>query len=298
MLTLYFSTFTAVMLLGCLILAALVMIRTGSNSLSHRRWFWLVLVALVLVGLAGIWIALREVVPIRITNPIAMVSWWLRKSSSLQAYISQHASGWMQKILKITPLWTHLPMLLVYGVVQPFLPASLVAGSGAPIWQGIAIWRSFGWTILLIVLIYALFYAIRGGEDRSQARILTLIVWLVILLAAFRGGSDMWDNPRYRATLACVEIVLAAKIIVDVRQESDPWLRRALLMIGAILAWYIPWYMVRYYSIGWPVRDPFRTLGLGIATGSLLILADWARIAGKRRAASGSGPGSPGKENK
>jgi len=274
LLTLAFSTLTAVMLLGSLFLAALVMIKIGKFTLSQQRWFWLALVGLLIVGLVGVWIALREVTPERITNPIAMLSWWLRKSSSLQAYFSKHASGWMQKIFKQTPEWSHLPMLLAYGVVQPFLPASLVAGSEAPIWQWVAIWRSVGWAFLLVFLVYALFLIFRRGEERNIKRMLTVIVWLVILLAAFRGGGDMWDNPRYRATFACLQLALAAKVTVDASLERDPWLRRMFLVIGTILFWFVPWYLVRYYSLPWPVKDPFQTLGLGVVTGLLLILVD------------------------
>jgi hypothetical protein len=275
-LTLFFSTLSATMLLGCLVLAALVMVRIGSKDAIHQRWFWPILALLVVVGLIGLWLALREVTPDRITNPIAMASWWLQKSASFQAYISEHASGWMQKIFKFTPEWTHLPMLVAYGVVQPFLPASLIAGSDSPVWRGIAVWRSVGWTLLLAFLAFAPFHAFRKNGNQSLTRMLTVIVWLIILVAAFRGGSDMWDNPRYRAIFSVLQIALAARIWVEESQARDPWLRRALLVAGAILVWFLPWYLQRYYSIGWPVTDPFRILGMGFCTGVLLLIADWA----------------------
>jgi hypothetical protein len=280
LLTFFFSPLSAVMLLGALALTALVLVRFGTSHVYQHRWFWLILAILVLVGLAGLWLALREVTPDRITNPIGMASWWLRKSASFQAYTSQHASGWMQKIFKFTPAWTHLPMLLAYGVVQPFLPAALVAGSQATIWRWIAVWRSVGWTLLLAFLAFAPFYAARKHEDRSILRMVTLVVWLVILVAAFRGGSDMWDNPRYRAIFLCLQIGLAAKILVEDRRAHDPWLRRALLLAGAILAWFLPWYVQRYLGIGWTVTDPFRILGLGVFSGALLVIADWVRSPG------------------
>ena len=275
-LTMFFSTLFAAMLLGCLVLAALVMVRVGSREAVHQRWFWPILALLVVVGLIGLWLALREVTPDRITNPIAMASWWLQKSASFQAYISEHASGWMQKIFKFTPEWTHLPMLVVYGVVQPFLPASLVAGSGSTVWRVIAVWRSVGWTLLLAFLAFAPFHVFRKNGDQSLARMLTFIVWLIILVAAFRGGSDMWDNPRYRAIFVVLQIALAARIWVEESRARDPWLRRALLVTGAILVWFLPWYLQRYYSIGWPVTDPFRIFGMGFCTGVLLLIADWA----------------------
>jgi hypothetical protein len=50
-------------------------------------------------------------------------------------------------------------------------------------------------------------------------------------------------------------------------------------MAASILAWFVPWYLQRYYSVGWTVIDPFRILMLGICTGVLLVMADWARTA-------------------
>jgi hypothetical protein len=99
----------------------------------------------------------------------------------------------------------------------------------------------------------------------------------VILVAAFRGGSDLWDNPRYRAIFASLQVALAAQIWVEEGRTRDPGLKRALLMAVAILAWFFPWYLQRYYSIGWPVTDPFRILGAGIFSGVLLVVADWVR---------------------
>ncbi len=328
LITLFFSSLSAVMLLGVLGLFGLVIIRFDGSTraqpsdmpdrghpskkaalqnlaVRRRRWVWLIVVMLALVALAGLWLALREVTPARITNPIAMLSWWLRKSASFQAYLSEHSSGWMQKIFDHTPEWTHLPMLLAYGVVQPFFPAALVAGSEAPIWRWVAVWRSIGWTILLAFLAFAPFHAfgsktsVRKNDkrilssrnqigskfdsvsDHHLMRIMTVVIWLVILVAAFRGGSDMWDNPRYRAIFAGIQIALAAKIFVVEDRTRDPWLRRALLMVLAILGWFIPWYLRRYYAIPWPISDPFRVIWLGICSGVLLALADWARLSAR-----------------
>ena len=225
-----------------------------------------------------LWLALREVTPPKLTNPIAMLSWWLRKSAALQTYLSRHASGWTQKLFKLTPDWMHLLLLLIYGVVQPFLPAALVVGSEAPIWHWITIWRSLGWTILLAFLAFAPFHALRKNGKQGLVAVMTVIIWLVILVSAFRGGSDMWDNPRYRAIFASIQIALAAHIWVEEDRTRDPWLKRAAFMAVAILVWFFPWYLLRYYSIAWTISDPFRILGLGIFSGALLVVADWVRL--------------------
>jgi hypothetical protein len=273
--TTYFSTLFGILLLGALMLAAVVLLKPPSSKTVQSRWFWISLVVLLIIGMAVLWLTLREVTPPKLTNPIAMLSWWLRKSAALQSYLSEHASGWTQKLFKLSPEWLHLPMLLIYGVVQPFLPAALVVGSEAPIWHWITIWRSIGWTILLAFLAFAPFHSLRKNGKQALMGVMTFIIWVLILVAAFRGGSDMWDNPRYRAIFACLQIALAAQIWVEEERSRDPWLKRALLMAVAILVWFFPWYLLRYYSIGWSITDPFRILGLGIVCGVLLVIADW-----------------------
>ena len=280
LITIFFSTLSGVLLLGALALAALVLLKPLSSKAMHSRWFWISLVLLAAIGMAVLWLALREVTPSKLTNPIAMLSWWLRKSAALQSYLSEHASGWTQKIFKSTPEWMQLPLLLIYGVVQPFLPAALIVGSESPIWHWITLWRSLGWTLLLGFLAFAPFHSLRKNERQALVGVMTVIIWLVILVAAFRGGSDMWDNPRYRAIFASLQIALAAHIWVEEDRTRDPWLKRALFMAVTILVWFFPWYLLRYYSIGWPVTDPFRILGSGVFCGALLVLADWVRSTG------------------
>jgi hypothetical protein len=277
LITTFFSTLSGILLLGALMLASLALLKPFSSKALYNRWFWVSLVLIVVIGMAALWLALREVTPPKITNPIAMLSWWLRKSATLQSYLSEHASGWTQKIFKSTPEWMQLPLLSIYGVVQPFLPAALVVGSEAPIWQWITIWRSMGWTLLLSFLAFAPFHSLRKNGMQAVVGMMTVIIWLVILVAAFRGGSDMWDNPRYRAIFASLQIALAAQIWVEEERTRDPWLKRALFMAMAILVWFFPWYLQRYYSIGWPITDPFRILGLGVFSGALLVVADWVK---------------------
>jgi hypothetical protein len=98
-----------------------------------------------------------------------------------------------------------------------------------------------------------------------------------MLATAFRAGSDQWDNPRYRATYAGLQVCLVAWAWVEHRRAGDPWLRRSLLGIVAVLAWFLPWYLRRYYSFPWEISDPFKTLGLGLISLTLIALWDWAR---------------------
>ena len=278
-----FSPPFAALLVGLLGLTALITglnihaaSRTTQRDLIHKRWFWPMLALVILLVLAGLYLTMRQFTPEKITNPLEMLSWWFRKSAQLQIYTSEHTSGRIQKVFDTTPDWLHMPLLLLYGVFQPFLPAALIAESLAPIWQWIAIWRATGWTLLLAFLLYAPLLAFRPpGRDRV-AKAFVLAVWIVILTTSLRAGADQWDNPRYRASFAALQVALAAWAWFEQRRVGDPWLRRTLLLAVSLVAWFIPWYLRRYAPMTWPVTDLFKTIGLGILTGALLCLWDWA----------------------
>ena len=129
----------------------------------------------------------------------------------------------------------------------------------------------------------------KGGLPAPQGllgqaeRTLSLAVWLVILVASFRGGGDAWDNPRYRLTFAGLQIALVAWAWAEQRRQPDPWLRRVLIGLGLMLAWFAPWYLRRYLHMGWPVADFFMTLGLGLSSAALYWIGDWAVEKFKRR---------------
>ncbi|OGO33572.1 MAG: hypothetical protein A2Z16_08710 [Chloroflexi bacterium RBG_16_54_18] len=269
-----FSPPFAALLFVMLGLSALALSK-DTNLVKRSRWFWVVVIGMVLLILVGLWLALSQFTPERISNPIEMISWWLRKSAEYQAHLTKLASGWLQKTFKSTPEWLHMPILVGYGTVQPFLPAAITVGSHAPIWPRIVLWRSVGWTILLGFLIYAPILAFRKKEISTFTRVFCLVVWLGIFIAAFRGGGDMWDNPRYRTTFAGLQIALAAWAWVEHRRISDPWLHRALLGLGAIMIWFLPWYLRRYIGFNWPVSSLTLTLILGTCSAILIIFLDW-----------------------
>ncbi|HSR30376.1 MAG TPA: hypothetical protein VLY63_07405, partial [Anaerolineae bacterium] len=200
-----------------------------------------------------------------------------RKSADYQAYLSRRASGWLQKVFRSTPEWMHLPFLLVYGILRPMLPAALLAG-GTPLWRAIAIWRSLGWTLLLSLLVYALVRLIQRQNWRAMPGAMFLVAWSANLIASYRGGGDLWDNPRYRAMFTGLQVSLAAWAWVDHTKHPGPWLRRVLIGVGLVIAWLTPWYLQRYYpSFEWPIVDLFKTIALGLASAVLFLIWDWAR---------------------
>jgi hypothetical protein len=259
------------LLIGALAVAALWL---GGRRMLHHGWVWALLLVLTVLVMTGVWLGWRQLAPEGVSNPLALIGWWFKRTWIWQAYLTERASGWLQKIFDSSPEWLRLPLLLGYGIVQPFLPAALVA-DGAPLWRGVAIWRALGWTLLLPLLLYAPFKAWREGGRRSWERALSLIVWGVIVLAALRGGGDQWDNPRYRAAFAGLQLALGGWVLVSSRKATDPWLRRAVVGLGLVLLWFLPWYLRRYTAFRWPVVDLFKTLGLGLVTAVLYLIWDW-----------------------
>ncbi len=266
------------LLLVAIVLTALLMRRKAAPKRRLPGWQIILILSLVaLLILAAIWVAWKEFAPSDISNPLELFTWWIVKTADWQAYINTHASGWMQKIFHSTPEYLHAPLLIGYGVLRPFLPAALIAGSEALIWPWITIWRAIGWTILLLLLVYAPLRAWSVRDRDRLAQVLTIVIWLGIIIASFRGGGDQDDNPRYRAVFASLQIALAAWAWVAYRRSKDAGFRRALVSIGIILLWFVPWYLRRYTPVVWPVVDLFKTIGLGVISAVLYILWDWAR---------------------
>jgi hypothetical protein len=115
------------------------------------------------------------------------------------------ASGMLQKLIDTVGAgWTWL-VVMVYGLAQPVLPAVVGDPGAAPVMRWIGFFRAAGWYALAPFLIYAVLASLRArGEDRrSQLIFLSLAVWVWAIIAAFNGGADQWDTPRYR-TAACL----------------------------------------------------------------------------------------------
>lgn len=255
-----FSPPLAGLLLIALIVLALFLLRRED---ANHLYFWLVLTGIAVVIVAGVWIVWGRIAPAGINDPISLGSWWFKQSARWQAYFVRRSSTLVRKIFKVTPEWSHVPLLMAYGILQPFLPAA-VLDSGSPIWKGVAIWRSAGWTILLVFMIAAPLIAWFRGGWRSAGSGMSLIVWVGILLASLRSGGDLWDNPRYRVTFISLQAGLAAWVWYQRQQLKLPWLRWVSISLGIFLAWFFPWYLERSGFIWWPIQNIFLTIGLGI----------------------------------
>ena len=212
-------------------------------------------------------------------SPLAMFAFWIEISARWQARLTAESSGWVQRIFDSTPEAFNLPFLLVYGVLRPFLPAQLTAFS-IPIWWSVGMWRALGWALVLPLLAHAPIRALRTADKRALLLGLSLAVWLTLLAAAFWGGGDQWDNPRYRVSFIILQAPLAAWVVTAQLRKPDPWMRRMIVAAGLALLWFLPWYLRRYTSFdqifGWQVVDLFKLMGLGLATAVLYVVWDMA----------------------
>ncbi|MFP3854726.1 MAG: ArnT family glycosyltransferase [Anaerolineales bacterium] len=200
---------------------------------------------------------------------------WLTEGAAFQLTQLEEGSGWVQKMFDLTPAWSHAPLATFYGLTLPFLPAALADNSGAPIWQAIAIFRSVGWYALLPALIYGTLAAFTARKQRSLLLLLALVVWSGAVLASYRAGGDLWDNPRYRTAFISLQAVLVAWAWVTARNRASPWLRRWYVTILGACAIFLHWYVGRYY--GTPRLNLNLTLALTAAFVVLYLAVNWWR---------------------
>lgn len=255
----------AFLLLGTVVISAFAL--DGWRIFRNQR-FWM--------GVGGIALLL---ILLDVSNVVDIKKLWLFQAADLQAHYSESASGWVQRTFRLFPdgmEWMQTPFLVGYGIFRPLLPASFF--DGIPIMRALAIWRAFGWTLLLGFLFYATFLILRSIERQKITGGLIIISWMIILVASLRGGGDQWDNPRYRSAFAGLQIGLASWAWVKQRETADAWLRRTAVGTAMMVAWFIPWYLRRYTPFYWPVVALHQTIGLGLVSGILYVLWDWIRL--------------------
>jgi hypothetical protein len=263
---LFFSTRSALFIIGVL---AILFWLDFSASRSGRVWKWLGWGGLAVGALAG----------------LALTWEWFRWASVWDQVLTLRNSGMATTVLDRVGDRFRIPFLLIYGLVQPVLPAA-ISEPGIPLWKTIVILRSLGWYLAVPLLAYAGFSAWKE-VDPSRRR---LVLWAVLSTAAWacvaslRAGGDMTDNPRYRM-LFLVIIALALGWAVDwARSRRDPWLVRWLLIEAVFLGFFTHWYFSRYFSLGVKL-DIFLMMGLIVGI-SVLILAGgfiWDLLQRRRR---------------
>jgi len=246
-----------VALITIVLLGGWVFFTNGGRELS-----WKVILAVAIVFLLGLFIlssSLNRASQFDAASPLHVINDWLKLAVKWDAYQLERDSGWIQKIFDEGPRWIRLPFIAIYGVAQPVLPATIIHPTKL-IWTILGFLRGLGWYALLPML--SLSFVAAAGQASRKARNLilwlSLLAWLWILLAALRGGADLYDNPRYRTILFVWQAVLAGTVWVWWRETRNAWFPRVVLMEGLFLLVFTQWYASRYYH--WGGQLPFAVM--------------------------------------
>jgi hypothetical protein len=239
---------------------------------------WKVILAFVIVFAVGLFIlsaSLNRSGEFNSASPLSVVNDWLRLAVNWNVYRIERESGWIQKLFDEMPEWMRLPFVAIYGILQPVLPAALIAPT-EPIWKVIYLLRAAGWYALLPLLILSFGAGAGQGlrKTRNLIQWLALFTWIWILLAALRGGGDMWDNPRYRTILFLWQAILAGIVWVWRRERRSAWFTRLVVCEVVFLVIFTQWYASRYFH--WGGQLPFAAMvGLIIGLWVAMIGIGW-----------------------
>jgi len=200
---------------------------------------------------------------------------WLKLAVKWDAYQLERESGWVQKLFDEMPEWMRLPFVTIYGIFQPVLPATFIKPTKL-IWKIIGIIRALGWYATLPMLILSLGAAAGAGSSKKRNLILwlSLLTWIWILLAALRGGGDLYDNPRYRTILFLWQSIIAGYVWVWWRETRNKWVIQILAMEAVFLLVFTQWYASRYFH--WGGQLPFALMvGLILGLWGIILGVGW-----------------------
>jgi hypothetical protein len=267
-------------------LATLVILGGWMYFIRERsRISWWMIAAILLVFIAGLFIlssALDRQGSLGGGSPIGVINNFIRESLKWNFYRIEAGSGWVQKLFDEMPAWIRLPFVMIYGVLQPVLPAIFIAPTTS-VWRIIGILRSLGWYTLLPALILSFAASAGTGEERKRKLLmwLSLVVWGWIMFAALRGGGSQWDNPRYRAILFLWQAILAGHVWVWWRETKNSWVPRVIAMEAVFVVIFGQWYANRYLHIG--TQLPFAHM-VALIIGVWIMILVWGIWRDRRHA--------------
>ena len=215
---------------------------------------WTVIAVAVFVFVAGLFIlssALNRQGNFGDGSPIGVINNFIREALKWNVFKIEEGSGWVQKLFDEMPEWVRLPFVMIYGLLQPVLPAILFVPTTIA-WKIIGILRAVGWYAILPALILSFAAAAGSGGERKRKLFLwlSLVVWGWILFTALRGGGDQWDNPRYRLILFLWQAILAGNVWVWWRETGNAWFLRVVAMEAVFVTVFGQWYANRYFHMG------------------------------------------------
>lgn len=228
---------------------------------GRTRWQW------GLVALAGVVIFAGS----------TFLGDFLFRMGEFQGYLTEAYSGVVQAVFSRIPEFLHDPFLVGYGILRPMLPAALIGKGDSLLWRVLGIWRATGWTVVLALMVYATLLVVKKKAWFSATGMLLWGNWWISMVAAYRAGGDMWDNPRYRAGFAAFQLALSAWAIMEHKTRRDPLLRRVLVSAGLMLFWVVVWYLPRFMAVPWVADKVEKKLGLGLLTVGLYLLWEWVK---------------------
>ena len=230
-------------------------------TIVASAWFWeglgvrrrsklFVLALLGLVVLAALALAVRAWAGLDAIagSPWEIIrEWWVNAGDQWRVTLVSEQSVMLDTLLDRLPDSFLTPFLVLYGLIQPLLPAALIA-PGASIWRVIGIWRSLGWFLMLPFLLYGTWLAFRRKGWRSLESYLAILIWFSALVSSYRAPGYQWDNPRYRAIFIVAQAALIAWTWLEVRQIGSPWLKRWFVILSVDYLLITHWYLGRYYN--------------------------------------------------
>jgi hypothetical protein len=240
---------------------------------ERREISWRGLAAIAVIFVLGLFFlssSLNRTGEFLTTSPLHVINDWFQAAVRWDIKQAFRGSGWVQKIFEESPQWIRLPFITVYGIFQPVLPASIIHPT-IWIWKLIVLPRALSWYALLPVFTFS-FVAAAGQDSRRTRNLilwLSLLVWILILLAALRGGADLWDNPRYRTIFFVWQSIVAGYVWVWWQETRNVWFARIILMELVFLLVFTQWYASRYFY--WGGQLPFAVM-------VALILGLWSVI--------------------
>ena len=263
----------AIALVSLLIFAGWLYVRR-----DHKEIPWQALVSVSVVFIVALLVlswSLNRNNDFGTQSPVGVILNWFRQAVKWDTYQLQRGSGWIQLLFKKMNTSQQLFFVIVYGVLQPVLPAAFVEPSTTT-WQIISVLRAIGWYALLPLLIYLpiAIFRMPPGPGRRLWLWIAVVSWIWILICSIRAGGDQWDNPRYRLILFAFEALSAAYAWTWWRAHRDGWLPRILTLevIGVLI--FLQWYLSRYYHVGGQLPF-FFMVGLIVLISLVIIIGGW-----------------------
>ncbi len=179
---------------------------------------------------------------------------WLKNTLYYDAYLTEIESGMVASIIKIIGNRWRIPFVLLYGLIQPVLPAALVYQS-LPVWKGIAIFRAIGWYSAIPFLLYGIVAVWKDLRKNQNWGLLwfTLLMLVWVVVSSARAGGDQWDNPRYRAIFLPWLALIIGWVWMHLRQTKSAWFWRIVFLEVAFVLLFTNWYLNRILAIGIPI---------------------------------------------